>query len=107
VATYGTDQAACQMVVEPTRSILPRVEPAKYMQPEVVTEIIDEVLPDADRGNLLLRFVTKSGCNDYETIDYQRVTISRFRHKCELPNSEIEGAATLTRKAAACSNVGK
>jgi hypothetical protein len=107
VATYGTDQGACQMVVAPTRSILPRVEPAKYMQPEVVTEIIDEVLPDADRGNLLLRFVTKSGCNDYETIDYQSVTISRFRHKCELPNPEIEGAATLTRKAAACSNVGK
>jgi hypothetical protein len=107
VATYGTDQAACHMVVGPTRSILPRDEAAKYMQPEVVTEIFDEVFPDADRGELLLRVVTKSGCNDYENVNYQNVTISRFRHKCDLPNPEIEGAATTMRKSPACGNGGK
>ena len=54
MVSYGTDQAACQMVVEPTRSIIPRDEPAKYMRPEVVTEIIDEILPEAERGDKLL-----------------------------------------------------
>jgi hypothetical protein len=102
MVAYGTDQAACQMVVKPTRSILPHDEPAEYMRPEVVTEILDEVLPDAGRGELLLRVVTKSGCNDYETVDYQGVTVSRFRHKCRLPNPEIEGPATMTRKSASC-----
>jgi hypothetical protein len=104
--TYGADQAACQMLVEPKGSIIPRDEPAKYMRPEVVTEIIDEIFPEADRGKLLLRFVTKSGCNDYETINYQNVAVSRFRHKCELPKPEIEGAATVTRKNPACGNFG-
>jgi AAA+ superfamily predicted ATPase len=94
------------MVVEPTRSIIPRDEPTPYMRPEDVTEIIDEVLPEADRGELLLGVVTKSGCNEYETMDYQNVTISRFRHKCDLPKPEIEGAATVTRKNPACSNGG-
>jgi hypothetical protein len=107
MVAYGTNQAACQMVIEPTRSIVPRDEPAKYMRPEVVTEIIDEVLPEAERGALILRTVTKSGCNDYETIDYQNATVSRFRRNCRLPNPEIEGVATVTRKNLSCSKGGK
>jgi hypothetical protein len=35
IVGYGTNQAACQMVVEPRRSIIPRDAPAKCMQPEV------------------------------------------------------------------------
>jgi len=106
MVAYGTDQAACQMVVEPTRSIIPRDEPAKYVRPEIVTEIIDEVLLDADRGKLLLRVVTKSGCNDHEIINYENVTVSRFRHNCSLPNPEIEGAANVSRKSPSCGNGG-
>jgi hypothetical protein len=104
MVAYGTDQAACQMVIEPRHPIIPRDEPAKYMRPEVVTEILDEVLPEAERVELILRTVTKSGCNDYETADYQNFTISRFRHNCRLPNPEIEGAATVRRKSLSCAN---
>ena len=107
MATYSTDQAACRMVVGPTRWIIPRNDPAQYMRPEDVSEIIDEVLPEANRGELLLGVVTKSGCNDYETMDYQNVIVSRFRHKCDLPKPEIEGAATVTRKGPPCGNGGK
>lgn len=102
MVAYGTDQAACQMVVEPTRSIVPHAGRALYMRPEAVTEIIDEILPEADRGKLLVDIITKSGCNDYESIEYQNVTISRFRHNCRLPSPEIEGTATVTRKNPSC-----
>ncbi len=101
---YGTDQSACQMVVEPRRSIIPRDEPAKYMRPEVMTEILDEVVPEADRGKLLFNTITKSGCNDFQITDYQNVTVSRFRYRCRLPNPEIEGAATVTRNNSSCGN---
>lgn len=107
MATYGTDQAACRMVVEPSGSIISRDGPTKYMRPEVVTEIIDEVLPEPDRGELLFALVTKSGCNDYETMEYHNVTLSRFRHKCDLPNAETEGEATVTYKNVACGNGGR
>jgi hypothetical protein len=90
------------MLIEPIRSIVPNDEPAKYMRREVMTEIIDEVLPEADRGPLLLHFVTKSGCNDFETGDYENVAIYRFRHRCLLPNPEIEGAARIIRKGPPC-----
>jgi hypothetical protein len=72
------------------------------MRPEVMTEIIDEVLPEADRGKLLLGAVTKAGCNDLETEAYGNVTIHRFRHRCLLPNPEIEGGARITRKSLSC-----
>jgi hypothetical protein len=105
-ARYAGDRTVCEMVIEPIRSIIPRDEPAKYMRPEDMTEILDEVLPEGDRGKLLLGAVTKSGCNDRETRDYENVTIHRFRHRCVLPDPEIEGTATVTRKSAECSAVG-
>ena len=102
MARYAEDRTACEMLIEPIRSIIPHDEPAKYMRPEVMSEIIDEVLPEADRGKMLLGVVTKAGCNDLETDDYENVTIHRFRHRCLLPNPEIEGAARITRKSPSC-----
>lgn len=102
MVTYGIDEFACQMVLEPTTSIIHHDEPAKYMRPKVVTEVLEEVVPEAERGALILRTVTKSGCNDYEIIDYQNVTVYRFRHNCRLPNPDIERAATITRKHTSC-----
>jgi hypothetical protein len=106
-AAYGTDRAACWMLIEPMRPIIPRDEPTKYMRREVVTQIIDEVLPEADRGELLRSVVTKSGCNDFEIIDYQHVTVSRSTQVCDLLKPETEGEATVTRKNPACGNGGK
>lgn len=99
---YADDRTACEMLIAPMRSIIPRNDAATYMRPEVMTEIIDEVLPEANRGTLLRSFVIKSGCNDLETKEYENVTINRFRHKCDLPNPEIEGEATITRKSSSC-----
>ena len=107
MVTYGTDQASCRMVLGPTRSILPREEPVQYMRSGDVTGIIDEVLTDADRGKQLRRVVTRSGCNGYETIDYDNVTVSRFSHGCDLPKPEMEGEATVMRKNPACSKGAK
>ena len=102
MARYAGDRTSCEMVIEPIRSIIPRNESDMYMPPEVMTEIIDEVLPQASRGKLLLGVVTKSGCNDLETGDYENVSIRRFRHRCDLPSPEIEGAATISWKTPSC-----
>jgi hypothetical protein len=101
---YGDDQSACQMVIEPAHSIIRRDEPAKYMRPDVVTAILDEVLPPPDRGAQLRRLVTKSGCNDIEITEYENATISRTTHRCT-QNPEIEGEATVTRKDPSCGSV--
>jgi len=45
IARYAEDRTVCEILIEPIRSIIPHDEPAKYMRREVMTEIIDEVLP--------------------------------------------------------------
>jgi len=104
---YGTSRVACRMLIEPRHSILRRNESAKYMRPEVVTEILDEVLPQPDRGIQLRHSVTKSGCNEFEVTEYENATITRTTLRCNLPNPEIEAEATVSRKAPACTNVEK
>ena len=102
--TYGEDKAACEASLGPMRSIIPRDEPTKYVRPEIATEIIDEVLPEADRGTLLSDVVGKSSCKDLQTQDYANVTIQRFRDNCRLPKPEIEGMATIKFKNPSCGN---
>ncbi|HKF03016.1 MAG TPA: hypothetical protein VKB49_11915 [Candidatus Sulfotelmatobacter sp.] len=102
MARYASDRTACEILIGPMRSIIPRNEAAIYIRPEVMTEIIEEVLPEANRGNLLESFLTKSGCNEIETKEYENVTITRFRHKCDLPNPEIEGQAMIMRRSPSC-----
>jgi len=99
---YATDRTACEMLISPMRSIIPRNEGAIHMRPEVMTDIIDEVLPEANRGTLLNSVVTKSGCNEIDFKEYENVTITRARHKCDLPNPEIEGQAMITWKKSSC-----
>ena len=102
MARYASDRTACEILIGPMRSIIPRNEAAIYIRPDVMTEIIDEVLPEANRGKLLRSFVTKSGCNEIETKEYEDLTITRFRHKCDLPNPEIEGEAMISRRSSSC-----
>lgn len=100
--SYGGDQSPCEMLIDRTGPIIQRDMHVKYMRPEVVTEILDEVLPQSDRGIQLRRTVTKSGCTNFEIIDYENATITRTTHTCDLPNPEIEGAATVTRRNPSC-----
>jgi hypothetical protein len=67
-----------------------------------MTEIIDEVLPEANRGKLLRSYVMKSGCNEIDFKEYENITITRVRHKCDLPNPEIEGQAMIERRSSSC-----
>jgi hypothetical protein len=57
---YAGDRTACEMLIGPMRSVIPRHEAAIYMRPEVMTEIIDDVLPEANRGKLLRSIVTNN-----------------------------------------------
>ncbi len=105
MARYAADRTACEIVIEPIRSIIPRAEPDKYIRPEVMDQIIGEVLPEAVRGKLLFGAVIEDGCNDLELKDYENVTIQRFRSRCGLPNAETEETARITRKNPSCSAI--
>ena len=107
MAEYGPERTVCRMLLEPQVSILRKNEPAKYLRPELVTEILDEVIPESDRGAETSHSVTKSGCNEIDIAEYLHVTIVRFRHNCQLPDPETEERATITRKDAGCEALKK
>jgi hypothetical protein len=47
---YGPDHQACQILVEPPRSLLYAEDQLPLMSSEAVTEIIEEIAPDDARG---------------------------------------------------------
>ena len=57
---HAGDRTASEMLIGPMRSIIPRNEAAIYMRQEVMTEIIDEVLPEDNRGKLVRSIVANN-----------------------------------------------
>jgi hypothetical protein len=43
-----------------------------------VTEIIDELIPQSERGILLNHSIENMGAGEYQVAEYQNVTISRY-----------------------------
>jgi hypothetical protein len=64
------------MVVEPTRSILPRDEPDKEMQPESLEEVLDEVLPEQNRWTVVATWTVLAGRIAVRQLEYGNVVIS-------------------------------
>jgi hypothetical protein len=50
---YGSDGLACQIVLERKQPLLHGQQEPRYMRPEVVDQIIDEVVPAESRGRRL------------------------------------------------------
>jgi hypothetical protein len=81
-AQYGLNLQACQLRIHPTDATRPVNEPEALMLPDIVTEIIDEILPVDERGKLGTSMRTNAGCNVLTTNEYERVTIIRATHEC-------------------------
>jgi hypothetical protein len=50
---YGDDDQLCQVVIEPKQPIIHKAEPLRYMSPELVGSVIDEVALPGQRGPLV------------------------------------------------------
>lgn len=101
---YGSNRLACRMLIEKTRSPFGDPEETEYMRPEVVSEIIDELVPEFQRGAEVSQFMLNTGCNAATTTMYERFTISRSTHNCVPLKPERESRATIVRKDDACQN---
>lgn len=51
-----------------------------------VSKIIDELIPESERGILLYRTIESMGASEYHTAEYQNVAISPIF--CPLPTSQ-------------------
>ncbi len=105
---YGRDLQVCEMRIHPTTVSLLLKEPETLMMPELVTDIIDELVPVKERGEAGVRYDTASGCNVYSVEKFDHVTISRASHNCGSPLQPArEYPAIVTFKKLECSNIEK
>ncbi len=72
------------------------------MSPEAVPKILESIAPENERGNEISRGITASGCNDFQVLEYENVTITHSTHNCFPLKPEREMRATAEFKRTAC-----
>ena len=102
MASYVEDRTACEMVIEPETSIQRPTDKEQSMAPRTVSRIIDELIPESERGRLLNRMIQSMGASEHQVADYQNVTIDQYFVRY-LPANHDETSATVVRKDGPCS----
>jgi hypothetical protein len=124
---YGADRLACKLLVERTRSLLTNVRPRARsesgkpesqptsdriqlhtelqnpppvaMSSDVVTEILEELVPLTSRGSEVRSFTIVSGANRVHIVDYENdLSMARSTHDCSRLKPNCEEQATVTFK---------
>src|SRR5215472_2399003 len=104
---YGSDHLACYALIDPPQPLLYSEEHVPLMSSEGVTEVLEEVAPDAVRGKEISTAVFQSGCNVARTTDYEKVSIMRSTHTCDPLSHEQDVRTTITFKRDICPKQGK
>jgi len=79
---YGSDGQACQMMIEGQKMLIAKEQPPKGMSPDVVSGILDEIVPFSVRGNEVGNAVESMGCSEVHIQEYGNVWISRSTDNC-------------------------
>jgi hypothetical protein len=99
---YGSDEVACQIVIERKQPLLHDEQVLNYMEPEAVTAIIDELVPPASRGRSINSILESMGCAEGRIQEYENVWIARHSDVCVPLKRERESTATVVFKRQSC-----
>jgi hypothetical protein len=72
------------------------------MPPDTVTEILEEIVPAHMRGRETGKITTATGCNEFQVVEYENVSITRSTHNCLPLKPEREMGATISFKRDVC-----
>ena len=72
------------------------------MEPEAVSEIIDELVPPASRGRSIDSILESMGCAKGHIEEYENVWIARHSDECVPLKRERESTATVVFKRQSC-----
>ncbi len=99
---YGSDHLTCQALIEPPQALFHREETAPLMSPEAVIKTLETIAPESERGKEISRGITASGCNEFQVVEYENVTIMHSMHNCLPPKPDREIQATVSFKRTTC-----
>ena len=101
---YGSDGLACQILVERKQPLLHgnQAQAQQYMPPEVVSALIDEIVPPASRGRHITTMLESMGCAEGRVEGYESVWIGRYSDECVPLKPERDTRATIAFKRPVC-----
>jgi|SRR5882762_7218063 len=99
---YGSDDLACQMVIERKRPLLHSEQTLTYMSPEAVGDLVDEIVPPTSRGREVNTLLESMGCAEVRAVEYENVWIAHASDMCVPLKPERESRATMVFKRPAC-----
>ena len=99
---YGSDDLACQMVIERKRPLLHSEQTLAYMSPEAVGDLVDEIVPPTSRGREVNTLLESMGCAEVRAVEYENVWIAHASDMCVPLKPERESRATMVFKRPAC-----
>ena len=102
MASYADDRTACEMLIE-TEHPIQQSGKEQSMSTATVSRIIEELVPESERGVLLFRMNESMGASELQVADYQNVTIRQYFLRY-LPTNHDEKSATIIRKDGRCSS---
>ena len=102
---YGSDGSACQMEIKPQNLFVQR-QPQRFMAPDVVDGIIDELVPPDTRGRRANGFTLRTGCGESKVDTYDNASIVRAIDTCLPSQPERDTGVTIIFKRQACPDTG-
>ena len=99
---YGSDRLVCSALIEPPQPLTHSEEDVPLMFSDGVSEVLEEVAPDAMRGKQIGTGGFVSGCNGARITEYENVSIMRATHTCDRSNPNQDVRTTITFKRDTC-----
>ena len=87
---YGSDGLACQIVIERKQPLLHSEQVRDYMAPEVVSEVIDELVPPASRGRSINSILESMGCAEGRIEEAQGMLLRQGRKRFGPPDARVQ-----------------
>lgn len=102
---YGSDHLACQIKIEPTQPLIHQDEPTRFISSESVSEVLEEVVSVAMRGNVISRGSFQSSCAVGYVTDYENVTIMRGMSECKFSSPDHDSGTQIIFKRDICPKI--
>jgi hypothetical protein len=99
---YGSDQLACQVLMEPPQSLIHQKQQLPLMFSDGVSEVLEEVAPAMMRGNEINTVYIDHGCNEVRITDYENASVMRSKHTCDPSSLDQDVRTTITFKRDIC-----
>ncbi len=104
---YGSDHLTCEALIEPPQALFHREETARFMSPVAVMKTLEAIAPQSERGKEINRMITEVGCNEFQVLEYENVTITHSMHNCLPLKPERETRATVSFRRTSCRSLPK